>query len=104
MLGRLVVVQGFVFAVTVATQATVSFEAPNSGFSTSVGGTAVQSSADVHETFVDIDVFAPILIHPAAHFFLGLGPEMFRDISHSVDSVSNKRTFYGVSSVVGGWL
>ena len=81
-----------------------SFEAPGPGYMGSIGGTPVELGSDVSETAIVIDFFGPLLIHPAPHFFVGLGPEIYEDLSHVVNSRSNKRLFIGISNVVGGWF
>jgi hypothetical protein len=72
---------------------------------TSVGGNPGGSG----NTF-DLVIFAPFLIHPAQHFFLGLGPYFQTDLtaSESVNGVSQqnvpKTTSYGLQFTVGGWF
>jgi hypothetical protein len=56
-----------------------------------------------------IDLFAPLLVHPAQHVFFGLGPFIYYEYSHSISypgapSFQNTETEYGLSSVIGGWL
>jgi hypothetical protein len=55
------------------------------------------------EKAVWLGLYAPILIHPARHFFLGLGPDMFVDLSHTIREATRERTFLGASTIVGGW-
>jgi hypothetical protein len=59
-------------------------------------------------TLVVVGLHAPVLFHPAPHFFVGLGPHLFHDLSRALrgaDAVSNsKRTFFGISTTVGGWF
>ena len=71
---------------------------------TALGGTPVRVGPSVTETVLVVSVFAPILVHPAPHLFLGLGPEAYNDISHAVGNSTNNRTFVGISSTVGGWF
>jgi hypothetical protein len=35
---------------------------------------------------------------------LGPGPDMYTDLSHTVGTFDNKRTFIGLSSIVDGWF
>ena len=56
-----------------------------------------------------IGAFVPFLVHPAKHFFLGLGPNVQTQLSNtqsvngqSADAV--KTTQYGLMFVVGGWV
>ena len=46
-------------------------------------------------------IFAPILIHPVPHFFLGLGPSL--DFHVGIAN-SDSWSELGLSSTVGGWL
>jgi hypothetical protein len=71
---------------------------------TSFGGTAVPAAGEVTETAVVLEFFAPLLVHPARHFFLGLGPDIYTDLTHTVGDFANRRTFIGLSSIVGGWF
>ena len=52
-------------------------------------------------------VYAPLLVHPVSHFFLGFGPSMTRDLgrtaSGAVRSVHDQ-TALGAYALVGGWL
>jgi hypothetical protein len=101
-LGRLISFRPFV-GLSVWTEHT-SYDAPNSGYTTSIGGTAIEAGQSVDETVVVVNLFAPILVHPTAHFFVGLGPAIYQDLSHSTGSLNNKRTFFGADSIVGGWF
>jgi hypothetical protein len=62
------------------------------------------------QNFVSIGAFAPFLVHPAKHFFLGVGPGVETDLSRSRSPANGpsvdqtKVTTYGVTFVVGGWL
>jgi hypothetical protein len=57
------------------------------------------------QTALWLGLFAPVLVHPARHIFLGLGPDVFVDLSRKVDEATQKkRTGWGVSSVVGAWF
>ncbi len=49
-----------------------------------------------HLTF---DVFAPVMFHPATHFFVGFGPNL--DVDMTGD---NKETVVGAMLTIGGWL
>ena len=51
-----------------------------------------------------VSVHVPLLIHPTDHFFLGIGPEVFEDISRDVETLNNRRRFRGITSIVGGWF
>jgi hypothetical protein len=51
-------------------------------------------------------VQAPLLVHPAPHWFLGVGPTFYRDLSRSLkDSpATNNRTTIGFAYAVGGYF
>ena len=73
------------------------------GFSTSRGGITLPKG-DYGETAAWIEVYAPLLIHPAPHFFVGFGPDVFIDVIHDVGGTENRRVYWGATSLVGGWL
>jgi hypothetical protein len=65
------------------------------------------SSASTSQTALVIE--APILIHPASHFFLGAGPIFQTQLSSSAESggISQdqpKNTDVGISAMVGGYF
>jgi len=52
-----------------------------------------------------VDVSAPILVHPATHFFFGAGPFLLHDLSNRDQyNYENKATRLGLSLVLGGWF
>ncbi len=61
-------------------------------------------------TIVSVTCFAPLLVHPAQHFFVGFGPSIYQELSHAVvyadypTQIQNQATAIGVGLVVGGWL
>ena len=59
---------------------------------------------DYRETALWFEIYAPLLIHPAPHFFVGFGPDFFIDLVHDVGPTENRRTYWGATSLVGGWL
>ena len=80
--------------------------AASSGGSTSVDGMSVPigPSSKFTEDAAFIEVQIPFLFHLAQHFFVGIGPNAYVDVLHTVESRSNRRRFVGVSSTVGGWF
>jgi hypothetical protein len=63
------------------------------------------------EKITTVGLYAPILVHPAAHFFVGFGPSVAHDLSRSISaggpssvSVPNPSNSAGAGLVVGGWL
>jgi len=57
----------------------------------------------------DVQVYAPVLLHLAPHFFMGLGPQIQTDLTASESaagqSINNppKTTSYGLYFTIGGW-
>ena len=66
------------------------------------GGSANKGTDDA----LYVDLYAPLLVHPARHFFFGLGPEVSTDLSRTVNpgNRSNQSTYVGAGLLVGGWL
>ena len=69
------------------------------------GGGNPTSSSSV----LQLEISAPLMFHPVPHFFVGIGPILSTDLSSSVSSGgmsmdSNKRTVFGLTSMIGGWL
>lgn len=46
-----------------------------------------------------LNLFAPFLLHPAQHFFAGLGPFLDTDLNGD-----NRATTWGVRLTIGGWI
>jgi hypothetical protein len=57
----------------------------------------------------DVQVYAPVLLHLAPHFFAGLGPGIQTDLTASASSGGKsspdvpKTTSYGLYFTIGGW-
>ncbi len=52
-----------------------------------------------------LSVTAPLLVHPAPHFFFGVGPSFTHDLSGKTDRGSELRaTSFGLGGILGGWL
>ena len=66
-------------------------------------GVSVTAAPDI-QTIVLVDLYVPFLFHVAQHLFVGFGPDLFRDLHNSFDGTSNKQTFIGAASTVGGWF
>ena len=54
----------------------------------------------------NLNVYAPLLLHLAPHFFVGAGPSLYHDLTRTIDKrdYQNLRTTLGLGFVVGGWL
>lgn len=54
---------------------------------------------------MSLEVFAPLAIQPAEHFFIGIGPALSMDLSSKVeDEDAVKETSIGVVTQVGGYF
>jgi hypothetical protein len=59
---------------------------------------------DYRETAGYVQLYAPLLFHPARHFFVGAGPEVFVDFLHELGPAENRRVGWGLTTILGGWL
>ncbi len=61
---------------------------------------------DAAESGMFLILEAPLLLHPAPHWFLGVGPTLYRDLARSREGspLENNRTTLGFTYVVGGYL
>lgn len=62
---------------------------------------------DTSEKIFALRAFAPLLAHVATHFYIGFGPFLYTELSHSYGSSSNaevRETTVGAEVTVGGWL
>jgi hypothetical protein len=48
---------------------------------------------------IALSLFAPVMLHPAPHFFAGLGPFLDTDLSGD-----NRATSWGIKLTMGGWI
>jgi hypothetical protein len=70
-------------------------------------------------TAITVSIYAPLLVHPAPHFFLGLGPIFTSDLINALSGPSGatpsgstptsstsgpKVTTFGLAFTVGGWV
>lgn len=57
------------------------------------------TSVSVSNTALALNLFVPVMFHPAPHFFAGFGPFLDADLSGD-----NKATTFGGKLTLGGWL
>jgi len=57
------------------------------------------ATGTVSNTAVALNVFVPVMLHPAPHFFAGFGPFVDADLTGD-----NKATTFGAKLTLGGWL
>ncbi len=65
------------------------------------------STISENETGCDIGVYAPVLLHPAKHFFIGMGPTLRYDHLFPEDAsgtVTKDSVTVALSTTIGGWL
>jgi len=77
---------------------------PRAGFSfasTSQTVSAVGSTPEssTNNTAFALNLFAPVMFHPVAHFFVGFGPALDQDLSGD-----NKTTVIAGRLTIGGWF
>jgi hypothetical protein len=48
---------------------------------------------------IALNIFVPVMMHPATHFFVGFGPFLDSDLSGD-----NRVTSYGLRLTIGGWM
>ena len=70
----------------------VSTTVPASGSTPAVSGSA-------SNTALALNLFVPVMFHPAPHFFAGFGPFLDTDLSGD-----NKATTFGGKLTIGGWF
>lgn len=67
-------------------------------------------SGGVHGQGFSVSGYAPLLYHPAPHFFVGVGPQLVTDLTSTStssslpDSKTPLLTDYGIQFTLGGWL
>lgn len=67
--------------------------------------TGATSTSEVDGNRMTIGIDAPILFHPAEHFFVGIGPFFAMDLSSKLDDEdATKDTAFGLQTIVGGWF
>ena len=62
------------------------------------------AAGDGSGNILQLQVFAPILWHPAPHFFIGAGPALATDLMSSFEGNDRpKATSFGILSTIGGY-
>ena len=71
--------------------------------------TNVSTTGNLSGNTFDLQLYAPLLLHLAPHFFAGLGPNLQTDLSASASASGvsapsvPKATSYGLLFTIGGW-
>lgn len=82
------------------TQTTLGVLVPAGGLSPSPSTTPLEYTTRLFSA----EVFTPVLLHPAEHFFVGLGPYFDTGVPVGARSANEEVTFtVGVGTTVGGW-
>jgi hypothetical protein len=86
-------------------QSRTTLSAPMGG-SVSVDGTSFPIGPDsvITENAAFVQLYAPVLLHLAPHFFVGFGPDGYVDILHTANTIDNRRAYLGAESTIGGWF
>ncbi|MET0386479.1 MAG: hypothetical protein ABW321_10995, partial [Polyangiales bacterium] len=76
------------------------FAYAHSSTSTSVDlGESMTSETSSTNDAIALNLFVPLVVHPARHFFAGFGPFLDTDLSGA-----NRVTVFGLKLTMGGWL
>lgn len=62
-------------------------------------GNGAELSATVDNNAIALNLFAPVMLHPAPHFFAGFGPFLDTDLNGD-----NRTTRWGFRLTLGGWI
>ena len=83
---------------------TNSKESIVSGPSSNTGGPLPSNENNSRGAYLNL--YLPLLVHLAPHFFVGLGPSIYHDLTRTSDGrdYQNLRTTLGAGFVIGGWL
>jgi hypothetical protein len=72
---------------------------PKVGFAFATTSTDPDVGEGTSSTGIALNLFAPIMFHPATHFFAGFGPFLDTDLSGD-----DKVTVFGLKLTLGGWV
>jgi hypothetical protein len=75
----------------------LSYAHSSAGYTVANGNQEVSTSTS--NDSIAINLFVPLMMHPATHFFVGFGPFLDADLSGD-----NRVTAYGLRLAIGGWL
>lgn len=54
---------------------------------------------------LNASIIVPAMLHLASHFFVGFGPAVSEDLVHTeATGPEVRRTAFGATSLIGGWL
>ena len=66
-----------------------------------------QSSGPATRSAVSLGIFAPLLVHLAPHFFMGMGPQLDTEVTASMSNpgfITDKQTRFTFEVLLGGWI
>jgi len=67
--------------------------------SQTVSATATEAETSTNSSNLAVNLFVPVMLHPAEHFFLGFGPALDADLTGDV-----KSTTIAGRLTIGGWI
>lgn len=74
-----------------------SYAHSSSGYSRNISNAVTVSSSNTNDA-IALNVFVPLMFHPATHFFVGIGPFLDADLNGD-----NRAVAYGMKLTIGGW-
>ena len=77
----------------------LGFYYAHSKYKTTVDDDGAEISRSRKQDGIALDIFVPVMLHPAPHFFAGLGPFLRTDLNGD-----NRVTMWGVKLTIGGWV
>ena len=77
----------------------IGFSYSSTSTSTTISTPVGPQTGSVAASSLALNLYVPIMFHPAKHFFGGFGPFLDTDLSGDV-----KQTVFGAKLTVGGWL
>ncbi len=75
----------------------ISYSHTKNKHSTEINGQDFTSTTK--NNAVQLNIFAPVMVHPASHFFVGFGPFVDTDLNGD-----HRATIWGLRLTIGGWL
>jgi hypothetical protein len=67
--------------------------------SQTINATGTDAETSTNSSNLAVNLFVPVMLHPAAHFFLGFGPALDADLTGDV-----KSTTIAGRLTIGGWI
>lgn len=68
-------------------------------YKTEINVNGDERSSTTKNNAVQLNIFAPVMVHPAEHFFVGFGPFVDTDLNGD-----HRVTIWGLRLTIGGWI